>query len=211
MRGHFISVEGGEGSGKSTQLKLLTAAFEKSGLPFVATREPGGVPSAERIRAMLVSGDGDAWGHLGETLLFQAARAEHIEKLINPALAAGKTIICDRFLDSTIVYQGIAKGLGAEYIKNMHHLFFGNFMPDLTIILDIEPEKGLARAGSRNDGENRFEGLDIEFHQRIRHGFLDIAKCEPQRCVVLDAGQDVAKLHAQIIVVVREHLGVSFA
>jgi len=208
MASKFISFEGGEGSGKSTQLRLLASAFERTGLPFVSTREPGGTPSAERIRGLLVSGEGDAWGALSETLLFQAARAEHIEKLIKPSLEAGKTVICDRFLDSTIVYQGIGKGLGVEYIKNLHCMVFGNFMPSLTILLDIAPEEGLKRAGARNGNENRFEGLDISFHQKIRAGFLEIAKNEQHRCVVLDSLQSVEILHQQIIAKIRECLGI---
>ncbi len=207
MNGKFISFEGGEGSGKSTQLKLLAAAFERSGLPFIATREPGGVASAERIRSLLVSGDGDAWNPLSETLLFQAARSEHISKKIAPALADGKTIICDRFVDSTIVYQGIGKGLGVEYIKNLHRLVFGNFMPHLTIILDIDPNVGLRRAGERLSDETRFEGLSIEFHQKIREGFLQIAQDEKSRCAVLNAAQEPEKLHNDILQVISERLG----
>lgn len=207
--GKFISFEGGEGSGKSTQLKLLISAFEKSSLPFVATREPGGTPAAERVRDMLVTGDGDDWGDLGETLLFQAARAEHLQKLVLPALSAGKTVICDRFLDSTIVYQGIVKGLGEEYIKSLHRFIFGNFHPHLTIILDIEAEKGLARAGARGNAENRFEGLDIEFHRRVREGFLKIAGQERGRCVVLNAGQEAEKLHRQVADTIRDRLGLA--
>ena len=206
--GKFISFEGGEGSGKSTQLKMLSAAFEAAKLPFISTREPGGTPSAERIRGLLVSGAVDAWGALAETLLFQAARAEHIEKLIIPALTTGKTVICDRFVDSTIVYQGIGKGLGVEYIKNLHQMVFGDFMPKLTILLDIDPSEGLARAGARNGDENRFERLDISFHKKIRAGFLEIAKNEPQRCVVLDAGQSVDELHKKIIGTIHERIGV---
>lgn len=205
MNGQFISFEGGEGSGKSTQLKLLASAFEKSGLPFVSTREPGGSSGAEKIRTLLVSGETDAWDSLTETLLFNAARADHINHLIAPALAEGKTVICDRFFDSTLVYQGIGKGLGTAYIKNLHHLIFDNFMPNLTIILDISPEDGLKRAGMRNHDENRFEKLDIEFHRKIRTGFLDIAKQEIERCVVLDAAQEANVLHQQIVKIIRAH------
>jgi dTMP kinase len=207
MRGKFISFEGGEGSGKTTQLKLLTAAFEKVNLPFISTREPGGTPSSERIRNLLVSGAGDAWGHLSETLLFQAARAEHIEKLIAPAINAKKTVLCDRFVDSTVVYQGIAKNLGLEYIKSMHRFIFGNFMPDLTILLDIAPEQGLLRAATRNHNETRFEGLEIDFHKQIRAGFLQIANNEPQRFCVLDARQPPDELHSQIIKIIRDKFG----
>jgi len=208
MSGKFISFEGGEGSGKSTQLRLLALAFEKARLPFLATREPGGSAGAEKIRSLLVSGEVDAWDALTETLLFNAARADHINKLIKPAMMQGKTVICDRFLDSTIVYQGIGKGLGTVYIKSLHHMLFGNFMPDLTIILDIKPEDGLARAAKRSDNENRFEQLDIEFHQKIRAGFLKIAEMETERCVVFDANQDKDKLHKQIIETIKTRCGI---
>ncbi len=208
MSGQFISFEGGEGSGKSTQLKMLTLAFEKSGLPFISTREPGGSKGAEKIRSLLVSGEVDSWDSLTETLLFNAARCDHISRVVKPAISEGKTIICDRFLDSTIVYQGIGKGLGTDYIKNLHHMIFGNFMPNLTIILDINPEDGLKRAGGRNHDENRFEKLDIEFHKLIRAGFLNIAKQEPERCVVLDATQEVETIHRQIIKTIHTHCGI---
>lgn len=209
MSGRFISFEGGEGSGKSTQLCLLASAFEKSGLPFLSTREPGGSDGAEKIRSLLVSGEVDSWDPLTETILFNAARADHINKLIKPAIVQGKTVICDRFLDSTIVYQGIGKGLGTDYIKNLHNMLFGNFMPDLTIILDIKPEDGLARAEKRSDNENRFEKLNIEFHKKIRAGFLKIAEMEEGRCVVLDANQDADKLHKQIIETIRARCGIN--
>ncbi len=208
MDGKFISFEGGEGSGKSTQLKLLASAFEKSALPFISTREPGGSKGAEKIRSLLVSGDTDSWDSLTETLLFNAARADHLNKLVLPALKENKTVICDRFLDSTIVYQGIGKGLNEAYIKSLHHIIFGNFMPDLTIILDISPEKGLMRAGGRGDNENRFEKLDIEFHRKIRDGFLNIAKRESERCVVLDATQNLDILHKQIIETIAIRCGI---
>lgn len=205
--GRFISFEGGEGGGKSTQLKLLNSAFEKAALPFVATREPGGAQGAEKIRSLLVSGEVDAWDSLTETILFNAARADHIKRTIEPAICSGKTVICDRFIDSTIVYQGIGKGLGVAYIKSLHHILFGNFMPDLTIILDIDPKEGLTRAGRRNDNENRFEQLDVDFHYRIRAGFLDIARAEPQRCAVVDAQQDAEAIHKQIVAIIGERLG----
>ncbi len=207
-KGHFITFEGGEGSGKSTQLKLLSSAFEKSGLPFIATREPGGSQNAEKIRSLLVSGDIDSWDPLTETLLFTAARSDHVGRLVKPAIAEGKTVICDRFFDSTLVYQGIGKGLGTDYINSLHHMVFGNFMPDLTLILDIDPEVGLKRAEERSGNENRFEQLDIKFHQNIREGFLQIAKNEPQRCVVLDATKDSSILHKEITATISQKCGI---
>ena len=199
MYKNFITFEGGEGSGKTTQIKLLAAALEKSGVPFIATREPGGCVSAEKIRSLLVTGDVDSLLPVSETLLFNAARYEHIYRTIKPALAEGKTVICDRFFDSTLVYQALGKGLGAEYIQSLHNMVFGNFMPNITIILDIDPKEGLKRASSRSGDETRFENLDVEFHNKIRKGFLDIAKKEPSRCIVFNALQDIEALHNQIM------------
>lgn len=209
MKSNFISFEGGEGSGKSTQLKLLAESFKKAGLPFITTREPGGSPGGERIRSLLVSGDVDSWNPLSETLLFNAARADHIQRLIAPALANGKTVICDRFIDSTIVYQGIGKGLGTAYIKSLHHMLFGNFMPNLTIMLDIAPEVGIRRALACSGEETRFEGLDIEFHRRIRAGFQAIAESEPERCVIINAAQEADAIHRQITETIRIRCGIA--
>lgn len=199
MRGRFITIEGGEGSGKSTQIALLKQALEKTGRPFVLTREPGGEEGAEAIRALLVTGDKNRWDALAETLLFTAARVQHVARLIAPALAEGKLVLCDRFVDSTRVYQGIGKGIPAEFIAALHALTLGNTMPDLTIILDIDPQAGLARAKGRAGNETRFEGMDIEFHQQVRAGFLAIARTEPQRCHVIDASQDAQGVHRQIL------------
>jgi len=208
-KGYFITFEGGEGSGKSTQLKLLSTYFEKSGLPFIATREPGGSENAEKIRSLLVSGAVDSWNPVTETLLFTAARSDHLNRIVKPAITEGKIVICDRFFDSTLVYQGIGKGIGEIYIKSLHNMVFGNFMPDLTVILDIAPEIGLKRADARRGNENRFEQLDIKFHQNIREGFLQIAQNEMERCVVLDATKDTETLHKQIVGIIKEKCGVS--
>ncbi|NBX03311.1 MAG: dTMP kinase [Alphaproteobacteria bacterium] len=209
MTGKFITFEGGEGSGKSTQMSLLSAAFAASGLPVVSTREPGGTPGAEQIRSLLVSGSADTWDPVAETLLFYAARLDHVSRLIKPAIAEGKTVICDRFADSTLVYQGVGKGLSPEYIRSLHRLTLGNFAPDLTIILDIAPEEGLARAGARRGSETRFEEMDISFHRQVREGFRAFAKGEPARCAVLDATQDKEALHAQIASLVKNRLGLA--
>ncbi len=209
MNGKFITLEGGEGSGKSTQTALLKDAFGRAGLPLVVTREPGGTPGAEQIRGLLVSGSVDAWDAASETLLFYAARRDHLTRLIKPALAKGKTVLCDRFADSTMVYQGAGKGLSMEYLHSIHRLTLGNLTPDLTIILDIAPEEGLKRAGARRGTETRFEEMDICFHRTIRQGFLDIAKAEPARCAVLDATQDEDALHAQIISLIKTRLGIA--
>lgn len=207
MSGRFISFEGGEGSGKSTQVALLEGAFKKSGKAFVVTREPGGSANAEKIRALLVSGNHEAFDPLTETLLFYAARCEHVSKKIKPALAQHTHVLCDRFADSTLVYQGIAKNLGEQYIRSLHSLLLGDFAPNLTFILDIDPTQGLARAKLRKGSETRFEELDIDFHHKVRAGFFRVAALEPQRCVVLDADMDKDALHKHIIQAIHERLG----
>lgn len=209
MSGHFISFEGGEGSGKSTQIALLQEAFQKSGKPFITTREPGGSPNGEAIRGLLVSGSHEIFTPAAETLLFYAARLEHVSKKIKPALADGKTVICDRFADSTLVYQGIGKNLGENYIRSLHNLLLGDFAPHLTFIFDIDPAVGLSRAKSRLGSETRFENLDIDFHHQVRAGFLEIARREPQRIVSLDAEQDKTLLHNEVKKAIKERLGVS--
>jgi dTMP kinase len=208
MSGKFITFEGGEGSGKSTQLKLLCETFTASGTPYVSTREPGGSAGGERIRKLLVSGDKDAWDAGTETLLFYAARLDHVNRLIKPALAEGKVVICDRFADSTRVYQGIGKGMADDYIESLHRLTLGNFIPDLTLILDIDPAVGLKRANERRGNENRFETLGLDFHQRIRAGFLAIARREPGRCIVVDATRDVENVQADIRSIIRQRLSI---
>lgn len=208
MTGRFISFEGGEGSGKSTQSKLLCDALAKNGVAHQATREPGGSAGAEKIRSLLVSGDVDSWDAETETLLFYAARMDHVKHVIRPALAQGKHVVCDRFADSTRVYQGVGKDVAAQYIQMLHRMTVGNFMPDLTLIFDIDPEEGLKRAASRSGNETRFESMDLDFHHRIRAGFLAIAQEEPARCVVLNAAQDKAALHKQVVELVTNRFGI---
>jgi dTMP kinase len=201
-KGKFITIEGGEGSGKSTQIAMLKAAFEKTNIPHVITREPGGEEGAEAIRALLVTGDKDRWDVLAETLLFYAARVQHVARLIQPALDSGKLVLCDRFVDSTRVYQGIGKNISPAFIDALHALTLGNMMPELTIILDIDPQQGLARAKGRAGIETRFEGMELEFHALVRAGFLAIAREEPARCRVLDAAQPPEAVHAQIMLAI---------
>ena len=204
--GFFITLEGGEGCGKSTQSKLLLQAFEAAGLPCLLTREPGGTPAAERIRSLLVNAapDGENWHPLAETLLFQAARVQHIETKLRPALARGMHVLCDRFIDSTRVYQGVAKGLSISAIDALHLQTTGKkgegaFMPQLTLILDIPAEIGLARATARGVLENRFEQETLDFHHRLRDGYLALAAKESKRCAILDAQQSIQALHENII------------
>ena len=194
MIGKFISFEGGEGSGKTTQIKLLHDYLVKSGKECLLTREP----ASDAIRQLLLTGNADKWHNVSETLLFQASRVEHVETLVKPALKAGKIVLCDRFLDSTIVYQGICKNMGVEYIRQLHQLTLGNFAPDITLILDIDAEIGLHRANSRSGDENRFENLGLEFHKKVRQGFLEIAKKDAGRCMVIDANGDAEEVHKKI-------------
>lgn len=190
-RGRFITLEGGEGAGKSTQVKRLAAKLEAKGYRVVVTREPGGAPGAEAIRELLVKGDTGRWTPRTEALLHFAAREEHLARTIRPALDRGDWVISDRFVDSTMAYQGVAQGLGAEFITRLRDLVVRDDMPALTLILDLPPELGLARAAGRtNDGEDRYERMKLEFHQILRQAFLDIAKSEPGRCAVIDAAQD---------------------
>lgn len=207
MKGFFISLEGGEGSGKTTQLALLKDAFVKAGKEAVFTREPGGCPEAEAIRTLLLTGAGDKWQPLTETLLFQAARVEHVQRLIKPSLEARKHVVSDRFFDSTCVYQGHARGLGIDYMKALHKLTVGDFTPDLTIYIDIKPEDGLKRANSRQGNETRFESLDISFHHKVREGFLQAAGKEPQRFEVIDGAQAKEQVHTQILAALNKRLG----
>src|SRR5258708_7039750 len=197
-RGKFISFEGGEGAGKSTQARMLRDQLQSRGRSVLLTREPGGSPGAEEIRKLLVEGEPERWAPLAETLLFIAARADHVARLIAPALAAGTWVISDRFADSTFVYQGIPRGLGVETVRRLRHAALVCFGPDLTILLDIDPGAGLTRAGRRAQAENRFERFDAGFHARLRDGFLQIAAHEPARCAVVDGSREAAVIAADV-------------
>ncbi|MAG97946.1 MAG: dTMP kinase [Alphaproteobacteria bacterium] len=206
--GRFITLEGGEGTGKSTQSEMLVAALTAQGIEVVASREPGGSPGAEEIRSLLVSGDPGRWDPMSEALLHFAARHDHLERTIRPALDAGRWVVCDRFVDSTLAYQGEGQGLGAEPLKALQHLVIGDFAPDLTLILDLSVEDGLARAAARGGGEDRYERMGADFHRRLRQAFLDIASAEPERCAVIDATGDAAAVHAAIMARLAERLGI---
>lgn len=197
-KGRFITFEGGEGCGKTTQIKLLSEALTARGIPHLLTREPGGTVLAERIRPLVVepSGTAEDWHPLAETLLFLAARLQHWQEKIKPALDAGQWVLCDRFMDSTLVYQGIGKGLGVEYLQSLHRFLNGQeWLPHLTFLLDIEPSAGLSRAAGRAGKETRFEDLDIQFHHKIRAGFLKIAGKSPERVKVIEAAQPLEEVH----------------
>lgn len=197
-RGRFITFEGGEGTGKSTQLRRLAERLSAQGRTVVATREPGGSPGGEDIRALLVNGAADRWSPVTETLLMYAARRDHIERVIAPALARGDWVVCDRFADSTRAYQGAAGGADPALIAALETHVLGDTRPDLTLILDLPVETGLARAVSRAGGETRFESKGMAFHGRLREAFLAIAKAEPERCAVIDAAGDMAAVEAAI-------------
>ena len=215
MSGKFITLEGGEGAGKTTQIKLLADALKAGGLDPIITREPGGSPAAEVIRSLLVEGAVDRWQPMTEALLNFAARLEHVQATIEPALVVGRWVLCDRFADSTVAYQGYGYDLGRAVIDELHRLVLGYFQPDLTVILDIPVAEGLARATNREQAEgsreDRYEHMDEGFHQRLRDGFLDIARRNPERCVVIDAAQETDKVQAEIRTVVGQRLKVAWA
>jgi dTMP kinase len=189
--GYFITLEGGEGSGKSTHAKLLADRLVSAGREVVLTREPGGAPEAEAIRKLLLGGEPERWSPLAEALLNFAARDNHLSLTIRPALSRGAVVICDRFMDSTTAYQGYAGGVDLEFIKSLEHSVVGDTRPQLTLVFDVDPELGLERARQRDPGHaDRFERMGLEFHQRLRAGFLEIASAEPGRCVLVDSSRD---------------------
>lgn len=207
MAGRFITIEGGEGSGKSTQIRLLMAAFEAAGLPAVHSREPGGTEGAEAIRDLLLRGDAGKWDDVAETLLFYAARREHLARFVWPRMEQGVTVVCDRFADSTRVYQGCGKGLGDDYVLMLHRLTLGGFQPDMTLWLDIDVGNGLERAVSRpGEEEVRFESMQRSFHDRVRGGFLRLSQQEPHRVVRIDANQSIEAVHRDILRALQERL-----
>ncbi len=210
-RGHFITFEGGEGAGKSTQVQILAERLRAQGLEVVATREPGGSPGAEAIRALLVTGDPDRWSPVSETLLLYAARVDHIQRTIRPALERGAWVICDRFADSTRAYQGAGGGVSPDFVGALEAAVIGDVRPDLTLVLDLPMEQGLARASARGGGEARFEAKGLAFHRRLRDAFLEIAADEPARCAVIDALASPDRVAEAIWAVVEARLPVGGA
>ncbi|MBR0659846.1 dTMP kinase [Neoroseomonas oryzicola] len=202
-RGRFITLEGGEGAGKSTQCRRLALALAASGLPVLRTREPGGTPGAERIRDLLL-GHGP-WETVAEAMLHFAARREHVARVIRPFVEAGGWVVCDRFADSTLAYQG-AQGLPREVWARLADVALEGFGPDLTLVLDLPVEAGIARAAARSSAD-RYERMGAAFHRRVRDGFLAIAAAEPQRCAVIDAGARAEAVFAEVARTVRERLG----
>jgi dTMP kinase len=196
-QGSFISFEGGEGAGKSTQIRRLAERLRTVGHDVVVTREPGGSPGAEAIRELLVNGSADRWSPVTETLLMYAARRDHVERVIRPSLVEGKIVLCDRFADSTRAYQGAGGDAPASLIASLEDHVLGGTIPTLTLILDLPAEIGLSRAEARG-GAARFESKGLEFHERLRAGYLEIARREPERCVVVDADAELDAVTAAI-------------
>lgn len=212
QRGCFITLEGGEGTGKSTQIEHLCAHLRDRGIDAVRTREPGGTPQGEAIRDLLVSGKTDRWQPLTEALLNYAGRIEHVAHIIEPALERGLWVVSDRFADSTMAYQGICQGVGMDRVAALHEAALGEFAPDLTLVLDLPVEVALARANHRNAGaaaaEDRFERMGRSFHECLRTAFLDIAKANSARCRVIDADGTPGEVAQRIWTAVTEALGI---
>jgi dTMP kinase len=206
--GRFITFEGGEGAGKSTQVGILADRLSRSGRAVFVTREPGGSPAAEEIREVLLSGQVAQFGPLAESVLFAVARGDHIDNAIRVALQQGQWVICDRFIDSTRAYQGATAGVPRGLINALEKITVGALLPDVTFVLDIPVEEGLARVAARAEGQelDRFESQELMTHERIRRGFLDIAEEEPGRCAVVDASQPEAMVAEDVWETVLQRL-----
>jgi dTMP kinase len=203
LLGFFITFEGIEGCGKTTQISHLTAYLEEKHIPHLLTREPGGTAIGDRIRQILLSSENSRMEAVTEFFLYVAARAQHISQVVLPALKDGKTVLCDRFADATIAYQGYGRDLNREWIEEIHRRFLRDLKPDLTFLLDLPVEEGLRRAWKRMENqavkEDRFEKEALAFHQRVREGYLLLARREPQRIIVLDGRKDEKFLHQEIV------------
>ena len=214
MVGKFITLEGGEGCGKSTQTKLLIKALNELGIDALATKEPGGTPDGAILRNMLVTGDKDRFDAITECMLYFADRRIHLTQVIWPALQKNQWVISDRYADSTEAYQyyGYNRRISRETLSSLYQMAAGDFKPDLTIILDIDPKRGMERsfdkAANMAVKELRFESRQMEFHHNLRRGFLEIAKREPNRCAVVDADTDIETLHKRIVEIVENRLGI---
>jgi dTMP kinase len=206
MRGSFITFEGGEGSGKSTQVTRLAERLKLRGIDVVTTREPGGSPGAEAMRILLLNGVAKPLGPTAETMLFAAARDDHVHSTIEPALSSGAWVISDRFMDSTRVYQGALGNVDPRLIRALERVTIGDVVPDLTFILDVPVEVGMARVKGRGGERDRFEAEDLEFHVQLREAFRDAAQREPKRCVLIDASQNPDVVAVRIWMAVVERL-----
>jgi dTMP kinase len=211
-KGRFITLEGGEGAGKTTQIRRLADALRGRGLCVLTTREPGGSPGAEEIRRLLVSGEPGRWDGMTELLLHFAARRDHLLRTVWPALDAGTWVVCDRFADSSMAYQGYGHGLGREVVERLAETAIGSFRPDLTLILDLAVETGIARTRGRmpgaSAGEDRYERMGLAFHERLRRGYLDIAAREPERCEVVAADRSPEEVSAAVLAAVVRRLSI---
>ncbi len=200
-QGLFITFEGGEGAGKSTQIRILAEALRSAGYDVLVTREPGGSPGAEAVRYVLLSGAAESLGPAMEAILFAAARSDHVEQVIRPAIEAGKIVLSDRFADSSRVYQGVTGELDPDFMTALERVTVNGMVPDLTIVLDLDPDEGLRRAAHRrgeDESADRYEKEQVEIHRRRRKAFLEIARAEPERCIVIDATQPVDHAAAEI-------------
>ncbi|WP_339304984.1 dTMP kinase [Paenibacillus sp. FSL R5-0519] len=199
-RGKFITLEGGEGSGKTTMIGRIGSYFEERGIPYVVTREPGGIEIAEKIRSIILDPLHTAMDARTEALLYAAARSQHLAEKVEPALRAGKTVICDRFVDSSLVYQGYARGLGIENVWDINRFAIGDLMPDVTLYLDIEPEVGLARIDAHDGREvNRLDLENLDFHHKVREGYFLLKEQFPERIRVIDASMEQEDVLAAMI------------
>lgn len=205
-QGRFITFEGGEGTGKSTQVARLVDRLRARDLEVLQTREPGGSDGAEEIRNLALNGDAGRWSPMTETLLMFAARSDHLERTIRPALAAGRWVVCDRFADSSRAYQGAGGGVAADFIEALDSAVVGATQPDLTLVFDLPVEVGLERAFGRGLFETRFESKGLAFHERLRQGFREIAAAHPERCVIIDADGDLETVTARVWAAVAERL-----
>lgn len=200
----YITLEGIEGSGKTTQMEHIARFLQDRGQDCVRTREPGGTKIGEKIRAILLDPESSNMDPAAELLLYTADRVEHVKKVVRPSLAAGKTVLCDRYFDATVAYQGFARGLDIELIRRLHHLILEDLKPDLTILLDLSPEVGLTRAwrqidsGMRTGLESRFEEETLAFHKKVRAGYLELARLEPERFRIVDAAQEEEQVRKEI-------------
>ena len=200
IRGRFIAFEGGEGMGKSTQASLLAEALERRGIAVERTREPGGTPGAEAIRELLLSPPGEGWGSAAEALLFAAARADHVERRIRPALTEGRWVVCDRFLDSSRAYQGIAGDLGEDRVRRIHEIGSGGLVPDLTLVIEAPAEHVADRLRRRDgDASDAIGGRAAEYHARVNAAFLAFARAEPERFAVIDGSGSPDEVHARVM------------
>lgn len=214
MRGRFIVLEGGEGAGKSSHVLALAEALERTGRKVLRTREPGGRPGVdlpiEKIRSLLVSAEAD-WDPVTEVLLFAAARREHVTKVIAPALASGVDVICDRFSDSTLAYQGHARGISKLICETLRGIACGRTKPDLTVVIDVPPEIGLARSARRPTDATRFEQEDLDFHHTVRKAFLDMAGADPDHYLVIDGAKSLEDVRNEVVRSVVDRLATPVA